>query len=76
MGQIIQETSQKEPKGQTKIWGPASVIWDQISKIWPQRGQPGNPVTKDRNCSLCEPWWSWRDLQLGISDLHSTFCKS
>jgi len=26
-------------KGQTKILGPASVIWDQIS----QKGQPGNP---------------------------------
>jgi len=25
-----------------KILGPASVIWDQISEIWPQKGQPGN----------------------------------
>ena len=30
-------------KGQTKILGPISVIWDQISEIWPQKGQPGNP---------------------------------
>jgi len=35
-----------EPKGQTKILGPASIIWDQISKSWPQKGQPGNPVRK------------------------------
>ena len=33
----------KEPKGQTNFLGPASVIWDQISEIWPQKGQPGNP---------------------------------
>jgi len=25
-------------KGQTKILGPTSVIWDQISEIWPQKG--------------------------------------
>ena len=31
-------------KGQTKILGPASVIWDQISEIWPRKGQPGNPA--------------------------------
>jgi len=30
-------------KGQTKILGTASVIWDQISEIWPQKGQHGNP---------------------------------
>jgi len=30
-------------KGQTKILGPASVIWDQISEILSQKGQPGNP---------------------------------
>jgi len=30
-------------KGQTKILGPASVIWDKISQMWPQKGQPGNP---------------------------------
>jgi len=35
--------AKKEPKGQTKILGPGSVIWDQISEIWPQKGQPGNP---------------------------------
>jgi len=27
------EKVQKEPKGQTKLLGPASVIWDQISEI-------------------------------------------
>jgi len=32
-----------KPKSQTKIFGPASVIWDQISEIWSQKGQPGNP---------------------------------
>jgi len=39
----ILEKGQKEPKGQTKILGTASVIWNQIYKIWPQKGQPGNP---------------------------------
>jgi len=24
--------------------GPASVILDQMSEIWPQKRQPGNPV--------------------------------
>jgi len=33
----------KEPKGQTKILEPTSVIWDQISEILPQKGRPGNP---------------------------------
>jgi len=36
----------KEPKGQTKVLGPASVIWDQIFEIWSQNGQPGNPDLK------------------------------
>jgi len=36
----------KEPKGQTKILEPASVIWYQISKIWPPKSQPGNPVVR------------------------------
>jgi len=35
--------AKKEPKGQTKILGPASVIWNQNSQIWPQKDQPGNP---------------------------------
>jgi len=34
--------AKKEPKGQTKILGPTSVIWNQIYEIWPQKGQPGN----------------------------------
>jgi len=33
-GQI---SAAKEPKGQTKIVGLASVIWDQISALWPQK---------------------------------------
>jgi len=36
--------AKKEPKGQTNILGPVSVIWDQIYDIWPQKGQPGNPA--------------------------------
>jgi len=45
-GQIhfLQGTKSIFEKGQTKILGPASVIWDQISEIWPKKGQPGNPV--------------------------------
>jgi len=35
--------AKKEPKDQTKILVPGSVVWDQISEIWPQRGQSGNP---------------------------------
>jgi len=35
--------AKKEPKGQTKILGPASVVWDQIYDIWPQKDQLGNP---------------------------------
>jgi len=31
-------------KGQTKILELISVIWDQISEIWPQKGQLGNPA--------------------------------
>ena len=31
-------------KGQKKILEPVSVVWDQISEIWPQKGQPGNPA--------------------------------
>jgi len=34
-GQSILEKAKKEPKGQTKFLGPASVIWGQISEIWP-----------------------------------------
>jgi len=37
------KSPKKEPKGQTKMLGSASVIWDQTSQIWPQKGQPGNP---------------------------------
>jgi len=31
-------------KGKTKLLGPASVIWEQISEIWPKAGQPGGPA--------------------------------
>jgi len=48
----ILEKGQKEPKSQTKILGPASVIWDQISDIWPQKGQPGNPDSGVQHCEL------------------------
>jgi len=34
----------KEPKGQTKILGPASVIWAQLLENWPQESQPSNPT--------------------------------
>jgi len=36
--------TKKEPKGQTKNCGPTSDICDQISEIWPQKGQPHNPA--------------------------------
>jgi len=34
------------------ILGPESVIWDQISEIWPQKGQPGNPDGLRRNKTI------------------------
>jgi len=39
-------------KSQTKILEPASVIWDQIAEIWPQKGQPGNPDSDVQYCEL------------------------
>jgi len=41
--------AKQQPKGQTKILGPASIIWDQIYGIWCQKGQPGNPVNSNRS---------------------------
>jgi len=50
--------TKKEPKGQTKIFGPTSAIWNQISEIWPQKGQPGNPAPQSqpgkRNTAHCD----------------------
>jgi len=40
---ILEGDKSNLEKGQTKILGPTSVIWDQIYEIWPQKGQPGNP---------------------------------
>jgi len=50
------------PKGQTKILGPASVTWDQISEMWCQKSQPGNPVWQ-------HDWWFkfLSELQFGWS---------
>jgi len=39
-------------KAQTKILGPASVVWDQITEIWHQKGQPGNPDSDEQYCEL------------------------
>jgi len=39
-------------KGPNQNVGPASVIWDQISEIWPQKGLPGNPDTDVQYCEL------------------------
>jgi len=39
-GPVYPGKGQKKPKGQTKILGPASFVWDQISEFWPQKGQP------------------------------------
>ena len=58
--------AKKEPKGQTKMLGSASVIWDEISEIWPQKGQPGNPDADVQYCELCignkgvhKGGWGW-----------------
>jgi len=45
--------AKKEPKGQSKILGPASVICDHISEIWPQKGQPGNPESQLSVTIIC-----------------------
>jgi len=45
-------------KDQTKILGPESVILDQISEIWPQKAQPGNPAFKP-NCF--KNFWNHKD---------------
>jgi len=29
-----------------------SVVWDQISEIWPQKGRPGNPDSDEQYCEL------------------------
>jgi len=42
----------KSQRAKPKFWGSASVIWDQISEIWPQKGQPGNPDTDVQYCEL------------------------
>jgi len=34
--------------------GPANVIWDQIPKIWPQEGQPGNPGHSRQNTTVLD----------------------
>jgi len=44
--------SWKRAKGQTKILGPASVIWDHISEIWPQKGQPDIADSDVQHCEL------------------------
>jgi len=49
-GQSILEKGQKRTKGQTKLLGPASVIWDQMHEIWPQIGPT---------------WWPWPGMCSG-----------
>jgi len=44
---VVRSNSCKRPVYPGK--GPASVIWDKISEIWPQKGQPGNPACHTRN---------------------------
>jgi len=39
---LFWKRAKKEPKGKTKILGPESAIWDQISEISPQNGLTGN----------------------------------
>jgi len=53
-GQSILEKGQKELKGQMTILGPASASWDQISEIWPQKGQPGNHDLSPKTSQLTD----------------------
>ena len=39
-------------KERKKAKGPATVIGDQSSQIWPQNGQPGNPDSDVQHCEL------------------------
>jgi len=50
----ILKKDKKEPKGPNQNFGatPASVICDQISEIWPQKGQPGNPDSDEQYYEL------------------------
>jgi len=41
----------KKAKGPSKNFEAGSGIWDQISEIWHQKGQPGN-AEPDRNLHL------------------------
>jgi len=51
--QIYPGKGQKRAKrAKPKILGPASVVWDQMSEIWPQRGQPSNPDSDEQYCEL------------------------
>jgi len=38
--------------------GPTNVVCDQISNIWPQKGQIGNPVWRTELWSTQSPWWN------------------
>ena len=51
-------------KCQTKILGPASVIWDQIFEIWPQEGQHANPGLK--------PFLTDHAIACGVNGLTTT----
>jgi len=42
-------------KGQKKILMPASVIWDQISEICPQKGQPCRGTPDILSCLSWNP---------------------
>jgi len=65
-GQSILEKAKKEPKGQTKILGQASVIWDQISDIGPQKNKPGNPAFMHDNHTAVQSSWQndpWHNIR-------------
>jgi len=68
--------ARKEPKGQRKFLGPPSVIWNQISEIWPQKCQPGNPVLyyQSNNCRIAthalQQWFPTREEFLPREEFH------
>jgi len=47
---------QKKSKGQLKFFRPTNLKQGQISEIWPEKGQPGNPDRNHRRAQVSKRW--------------------
>jgi len=54
------EKGKKGGKDQAKFLGPAGVIWDQISEVWPQKA---NLEIMDVGTIFSRGWATWRFFQ-------------